>query len=627
MKQRFQFLPGWLLLIVLVGTLAIPVMPVAAASGTVDPPVGAPGALFTFRAEGFIPRERVDVWVTRPDATPITPSLARYQADDAGQVTWTWAAPGDITNGTWVMVALGVDSDIRIAIPFQIEGTPVDVPGPPISVTPSSGLPGTTFVFVVGGFLPNEQVGAWIVRPDGSTVSLEDENQRVNLYADERGFATWNWTTPIDAPVGWWSSQARGNSSNIQIGAPFEVVSPADPLPPPAYDVTPTSGLPGTVFSFIAGGFLPGEEVGSWLNPPGGGNVDATSYMVADIETGVVTWTYASPGDAQPGMWRMIARGDQSGREVVFTFEILGAAPPPPAPAAQRVDPPGGPQGQTFSFYAEGFQPFESIHYWVTDPNGKPDPNSKQEEASGEGIARWEWESPVDAQPGQWMMSVRGGVTRTEYQITFMIERPDYLPPETGVVPSTGSPGTDFRFAATGYNGSEYIAWWLEGPNDTFIDGTIRQVQSNSDGYVTWEWRAPDDIVAGPWRMFAKGIDSLHLQSIDFTIVRDTPPPPPPDFGVTPASGPPGTTFAFFAEGYMDREVVGYWLNDPYGNVVRLDQEVVATGQGLIEWIWTAPPDALRGQWQMVARSTGIRYGSGSPTKNDKMVIIPFTVE
>lgn len=623
MKRRLYLLPVWLLLI-LVGVTALPVAPVAAASGTATPPVAPPGTLFTFTAEGFIPRERVDAWVTMPDATPVTPSIGRYVADDAGRVSWSWTAPGNAVNGIWVMTAIGVDSDLRIGIPFEIQGTPVEPPQPPQSVTPTSGPRGTTFIFVAGGFEPGEQVGPWLTRPDGSTMSLPDEAQAVDLYADPTGFVSWNWTAPADAPTGNWSSQAQGISSDRLVSIPFQIQEPG--APPPPESVTPTSGPPGTVFTFTAGGFIPGEEVGSWLNPPGGGNQDATSYLVADKATGMVTWTWTAPADAAGGRWRMIAKGDTSGREVVFTFDVLSAPAGPAPEQLQNVTPTNGLPGTEFFFYAEGFTPFESIHYWVINPEGLPDPNSKQEEASGEGIAEWSWDSPDDAMSGEWVMTVRGGVSRTEYQIPFTINRPDYVPPETGVVPTVGSPGTEFTFAATGYNGSEYLSWWLEGPNNSFIDGTIRDVKSNSDGYARWQWVAPDEILAGQWRLFAKGVDSFHLQVIEFSIVRDTPPPQGPRSGVTPSSGPPGTTFEFFAEGYLHDEVVGYWLNDPDGEVVRVDKEVLASEEGIIQWSWTAPADAKSGQWQMIARSTGLRYNRGV-SKNDVMHVIPFWVE
>ncbi len=623
MRSRYVVSLGWLLLVVMVAT-AWPVTRVAAASGTVEPPQGTQGTQFTFTASGYRRNERVDVWVTRPDATSI--AVARFHANQDGVATWNWVAPGDAPNGTWVMVGRGVDTSLRVSIRFEIQGTPT-APRPLQSVTPTMGAPGTTFTFTAGGFQAGERVGPWLIQPDGSTVSLPDRDQSANLRADETGYATWTWTAPDDAPGGNWASQARGRTSQHLVSIPFQVTPAATPPPAMIENVTPTSGTPGTVFTFTVGGFIPGEEVGSWLNPPSGGDLEATSYMIADRETGVVSWTWQAPADVQGGLWRMNVRGQTSRRLVTLTFEITGAVPPPPLPQLiTNVDPPSGLPGTTFHFYAEGFQPGETFFFWAIDPRGNPFPNASDPRAHADGVAIWSWTAPDDAREGQWLMNVRGGVSRVEHQIAFTITRPEYVPPETGVEPGTGGPGTTFKFAARGYRGSEYIDWWLEGPAGAVIPGTVRDVKANSDGYVEFRWRAPDDIAAGDWRLFMRGRDSLRLRTIDLVIVRDTPPPPPPTAGVTPESGSPGTTFTFFAEGFKAGEMVGYWLSDPNNQVVRTDREVMANSRGVITWEWTAPDDAPPGEWRMIARSNG-RLFHGGPSRNNVMYIIPFRID
>lgn len=623
MKRRQVVLLGWLVLVML-SALVLPVAPARAASGTVDPPQGWPNTLFTFTAEGFLPNERVDAWVTRPDATPRTPSIGRYVADATGRVSWTWVAPGDTEIGQWVMVARGVDSDIEVDIPFEIIGESYEVPRVQ-SVMPTSGLPGTTFVFQLGGFQAGERVGAWIVRPDGASLSLPID-VATNIYADRAGVITFSWTSPADAPVGTWSAQARGIRSNLQFGLPFQIVGAE--TAPPSRSVTPTSGPPGTTFTFFAEGFTPGEEVGTWLIPPGGGNLDATPYLLADAVAGTATWTWVAPGDAAGGIWRMNARGQTSGYEIFLDFEVQGPAAAPPAPTLQTVTPHEGLPGTRFIFFAEGFTPGETVFYWLIDPNGVPVPNDVELQANGQGQVQWEWQTREDTRAGQWTMVTRGAASRVEHQIPITVISPDYVPPETGVVPGTGGPGTVFQFAATGYNGSEFIDWWAEGPDGVFIRGNVKDpdVKPNSDGYLRWKWRAPDDIIAGQWRMHMQGRDSRHLQTVEFTIVRDTPPPPPPQATVTPASGPPGTTFTFFAEGFDSLEVVGYWLDDPDNEVIRIDKEVVANSKGEIVWEWTAPPDAKCGEWRMIAETTGLDLYNG-PTENEIKYVIPFTIE
>ena len=87
---------------------------------------------------------------------------------------------------------------------------------------------------------------------------------------------------------------------------------------------------------------------------------------------------------------------------------------------------------------------------------------------------------------------------------------------------------------------------------------------------------------------------------------------------VSPEIGPPGTRFLFFAAGFAPNEQLSFWLNRPDGQVqaaVVLDLKRTST-TGEAVWTWTAPQDAPRGAWQMVA------HGRKSAVER----VIPFTV-
>jgi hypothetical protein len=114
--------------------------------------------------------------------------------------------------------------------------------------------------------------------------------------------------------------------------------------------------------------------------------------------------------------------------------------------------------------------------------------------------------------------------------------------------------------------------------------------------------------------MIADGRVSRQSNHIPFTIVRETPPPPPDlPYGVTPDSGPPGTTFTFFGEGFQKHERVSVWLTTPGpgGDIVRVypdseeeADEIGTDENGRIEFTWTAPPDAERGVWLLTMRTS-----------------------
>lgn len=73
---------------------------------------------------------------------------------------------------------------------------------------------------------------------------------------------------------------------------------------------------------------------------------------------------------------------------------------------------------------------------------------------------------------------------------------------------------------------------------------------------------------------------------------------------VTPSVGPPGARFAFVAFGFNAEEQIGVWANTPAGEAIAIDVEELnrADGDGRADWFWTAPDDAQRGMWQLVAR-------------------------
>ena len=72
---------------------------------------------------------------------------------------------------------------------------------------------------------------------------------------------------------------------------------------------------------------------------------------------------------------------------------------------------------------------------------------------------------------------------------------------------------------------------------------------------------------------------------------------------VFPEVGPPGTRFLFFAAGFAPDEQLSFWLNRPDGQVQAAEvldlQRSSSAGEAV--WTWTAPQDAPRGGWQIVA--------------------------
>lgn len=624
-----------LLLLALLAPALVLTLPARAATGKVEPAVGPPGTTFTFFAEGFEPFERIGVWVQRPDGTTFRLGSevedTRKVADEQGTLTWSWESSEFAQAGRWVMIAQGQDSTDPeterrpvATILFTITG---DQEAETTSwfVDPPSGTPGTTFTFVgrSTGFIPGddfedpgEQVGSWFIRPDGQTVDVFE-----GLSVDPDGQIYRVWQAPADAMGGEWVFRVVGISSGFQMDMYFTIDGPTAPPgaqePAPPREVAPPNGPPGTVFSFTVGGFTSGELVDNWLIAPGGALVEASPWLQAD-DAGIARWEWPSPPDSALGTWTWVVDGTQTALETGITFEVGGAAPPPGPPADQPASPgPGiapsvGVPGGTFTVTVEDFRPNDVIYYWVESPSGAIIEADEEIRADDAGRAVWDWQAPTNAEGGEWLMIVRGLGQDERLRLPFRIEAPAQPAAELGVTPASGSPGTLFQFFATGFEPFEEIDTWAFWEPDEYTTYHVEQeVEADADGRAAWEWMAPADAPGGQWNMVARGYQERKLHIIAFTI--DGPvPTQQARAGVTPETGPPGTTFTFFGEGFNSDNLVTYWLTDPDGRTVRVGDgsdgkeadEAHVDDNGRVEITWVSPADAKRGFWIMTMTAT-----------------------
>jgi hypothetical protein len=654
MKQRYRQ-NGTLVLVLLL--LAIAVLPLSRASaqaetgtGTVDPSVGSPGTTFTFQAGGFGSSERIGIWLSRIDENgeltePLGDRVEDYRifADVDGNLTWTWTAPDDVAGGEWRMIARGAVSRYEVIVPFVIERA---APAPPDTswfVEPPAGTAGTTFMFVGRSkhFIPGEQVGSWFIQPNGEPLNVEQ-----GMSVDPTGQIFRLWTAPPGAYGGVWVFRAVGISSGHNIDMTFTIDGPEAPPreeKPIVMSVTPEQGPPGTLFTFTAEGFAPEELVSNWFVLPGpdehNTSIDTPQPWLQANGQGAIVWQWTAPPDAPGGLWRWQLSGTQTPGRQGVDFQIISDTPVPPEPTTGpgTIQPPGGLPDTVFRISVEGFQSGEGLFYWAEDPNGESVEVHEEVHADSQGRAEWTWESPHDAMAGSWTLVVRGRLSPITIQIPFIIFDPAAQPPFS-VQPAVGGPGTTFTFTAIGYNSGEILSVWASGPPDEetglSTEYSLEGIQANRHGIAEWDWTAPAEIPAGDWDMIAEGRVSRQSNHIPFTIVRDTPPPDPErPYGVTPESGPPGTTFQFYGEGFQKHERVSVWLTTPppEREVVRINpdaddedeaDEIGSDENGRVDVAWTAPPDAPRGLWHLTMRTS-----LSEDFDEDITYVIYFTVE
>lgn len=615
MKQRCVLMI--VLLSVLSITLSLPAGYALAASGSVQPPAGAQGSTFTFTATGMWDSEQVGVWLQDPQGTTwMVPE--RIFSDSSGQAVWTWTAPATAPGGAWEAHAKGFHSGEEAIIPFTLLApeTPPAITPSSLVLPASSGPPGTTFTFVARGqFASGEQVGSWFVQPDGTTTDVDQ-----GISVDESGQIYRVWTAPANAMPGSWIFRAKGLYSDFTIDIPFSIETTAlpvpTPTPAPSSNVQPERAVRGTTFSFTASGFIPGEQLGRWLISPDGTQYPLTpdELVYADSTTGAFSWTWTAPTDALDGRWNMNIRGFSSLVEWSIPFVVDGPVMQraPEGDPVLSVSPASAPAGTRFRFSATGFLPAEKVFFWAIDSAGTPHRNDKEAEADATGAVAWSWEVHSDKPTGEWTMTARGDASRRQGQVTFTVTGP--AEDAIQIEPSVAAPGTIFNIAITGLWSQEKVLVWLTPPEEATNrydqpKDMIMDLMTDTGGNAWWTWTAPAETLGGEWHITARGENSRIERDIAFTIERDN--PPPPAYGVSPASGPTGTVFTFFADN-IPTDRAAYWVTAPDGTVVTNMWDyrkwmLSQTSTDRFEWTWTAPADAMPGVWTVAIRNLSDR--------------------
>lgn len=315
------------------------------------PPAGRPSTTFSFFATGFDGGERVAYWFNAPDGTVYSNEYLYRTYCFQGRADWSWRSPEDAMPGTWTAVVESMrdddEDDLTVVIPFEILPSEIAAPDnaapvphinfptgqPVVAVDPPAGLSSTRFAFYATGFNHSEKVSYWFNAPNGFVYA--DEYTYITRSFDGR--ADWTWLPPDGAEPGVWTAVARGKSSHTERVIQFEIRRPTaneQGVPPPNSSevaVEPASAPSGSRFHFSAAGFNPRETVYFWASDAAGQIYDKRKYQIRANEEGVAYWNWKTPPQSPPGVWTMVALGEDSDVQQVIHFTVdAGVAPGAP---------------------------------------------------------------------------------------------------------------------------------------------------------------------------------------------------------------------------------------------------------------------------------------------------------
>lgn len=267
---------------------------------TATPSAGPPGTTFLLTGSNNVPYGSVDVCMTACNSTENY--LGTVYADARGDVAAYLRTSATGSPGTYVIATENVAGrTATTTITLVEQGQPT------LTVAPTAGPAGTTFVFSGTNFLPNDPVIA--VSVNGSFVGAAG--------SDASGAIGFSLRTSSNILPGTYTVEAV-DSADRSASVTFEVTEvPSDS---PTLSVTPTSGPAGTDFTFTGKNFTPHAFVNFSLDgqPVGQTRANGSGGFVVRLETS---------STIAPGSYTLVA--SQGSLQASASFEITGTGGDP----------------------------------------------------------------------------------------------------------------------------------------------------------------------------------------------------------------------------------------------------------------------------------------------------------
>ena len=173
--------------------------------------------------------------------------------------------------------------------------------------------------------------------------------------------------------------------------------------------------------------------------------------------------------------------------------------------------------------------------------------------------------------------------------------------------------GRTLDFVGTGFKRDEKVAIWATAPDQTVIGGDFAFAKGD-EGRIEFGFKVPEDAIGGRWAMTAYGLDTKVPVIAGFDVQGRDPATAVPQASVAPASGAPGTQFAFAAQGFKSKEKVSYWFTGPDGKIYDAYPEGdQANSDGRVDLTWRAPTDAIHGIWVITIQGLKSDIARGVP--------------
>jgi hypothetical protein len=464
------------------------------------PSNGATGTTVHAVAGGFQPAETVDV-------TFAGNLVSQCLAGTDGSCTAALVVPG-YASGTYTVRATGETSGVTVTATFTIV--------PTVTVSPSSGGPGTSYTAVATGFAPDEEVYVYL----GSNFAAQ-------CPADLNGECQISTTVP-DLPYGPYTVAAYQITSTLEAFSTFDVA--------PTLSLSPSSGPAGSTTVVDAEGFSSGQTVEIFFDGLFSGACEAGNF--GNCSTSITT------APESPGTYQVLAFEGGNGEAASAGFTVTSAAAMSLSPSSGEID-------STFTASLSNFAPGETVELYFA---GNDDHDSCVVSTAGTctivGAS-----VPIGTPGGVVTVAAEGSagdIATSSFTVT----------PTLSVSPASGQPGASFDASVVGYAPYETVSFEFDGAP------TGSACSTGATGSCTTGVLVPVAAAAGVATVAGAGSNG-DSATASFTVL------PPPAMALSPSSGQVGSNFSAFLSNFTAGETVELYFG---GNDDHVSCLVSATG-------------------------------------------------
>jgi hypothetical protein len=411
---------------------------------TLSPSSGGAGACTSASVSGFGYAEKIQFAF---DGTALGSCTTDANGSCTSQITVPVVGPA----GSYIVTATGADSGITASATFQVV--------PTLSISPSSGGPGSSVSVVGGSFHAGEQV---LLSYGGISLA--------SCTADASGSFTTSFTVPPDNPAGPYVVDANGQHAQF-------VQEAASLL------LNPDSGESGSASTALARGFAAAEAV----------EITFAGLQVGSCTTdaiGSCSASFTVPTNNPNSTCTLAATGLTSGLGASATFvestPLLTLSPSFGAPGASAsVSAIGFASGELVQFAFNGV----SLGSCVADATGSC--------ASQTTV-------PDGGPGGSYSVTATGASSGLIASTTFQVM------PTIALNPSSGGPGSSVSAIASGFGAGEHVAI-------TYSGLSTGDCVTDAGGSCTTSFTVPAIDPAGAWEVGGAGQTSQMCASAPFT--------------------------------------------------------------------------------------------------------------